>query len=59
MLTEAKEQKLIVSDISVVHKLRHVFQHGTENIIDPNMFLEMLDKVTSLICELYDPDRGG
>jgi hypothetical protein len=59
MLSEAKKQKLILSDVSVVHKLRHAFQHGTEAIIDPNMFLNLLDKVTLLMRELYDPDRGA
>jgi hypothetical protein len=59
MLRKAKELKFISSDISVVHKFRHIFQHGTENIVDPNTFLNMLDKVTSLIRELYDPSRDG
>jgi hypothetical protein len=55
MLNDATRQKLILSNVSVLHKLRNVFQHGTEAIIDPNMFLNMLEKVTSLVRELYDP----
>lgn len=58
MLTDATTKGLILSDVRVLHKLRNVFQHGTEAIIDPNMFLGLLEKVTSLAWELYDFKHG-
>ena len=55
MLTEATKKGLLSSDVSALHKLRNVFQHGTEAIIDPNTFLGLLERVTSLTWELYGP----
>jgi hypothetical protein len=55
LLTAATEQKIISSDVSVLHTLRNIFQHGTEAIIDPNEFLNMLERVTSLVGEMYAP----
>jgi hypothetical protein len=57
MLRDAAEQGQIRTDASVVHSIRNVFQHGTDAIIDPNMFLNMLEKVTTLLQELYNPER--
>jgi hypothetical protein len=54
LLDEAKKKNLILSDVSVTHKLRNVFQHGTEAIIDPNIYLSVLEKVTALIQEMYN-----
>jgi hypothetical protein len=59
MLKDAREQGLISTDASVVHEIRNVFQHGTAAIIDPNMFLNMLEKITSLLQELYDSERSS
>lgn len=59
MLDDAKRQGLILSNASVVHKIRNVFQHGTDATIDPNIFLGMLEKVTTLLRELYDPARAA
>ncbi len=59
MLSAAKKQELILSDVSVLHKLRHAFQHGTEAIIDPNFFLDLLDQVTCLVRELYALERSA
>jgi hypothetical protein len=53
MLTEATNQKIISSDVGVLHKVRNIFQHGTEAIIDPNEFLNMLERVTFLVWEMY------
>jgi len=57
LLEAAKKKGLITSDVSVAPKIRNVFQHGTEDIIDPNIFLNMLEGVTSLVWEMYDPKR--
>ena len=43
LLTKATEEGLISSDVNALHKLRNVFQHGSEAIIDPNMFLSFLE----------------
>lgn len=59
MLTDAKTRTLISSDVSVIHKLRNIFQHGTDAVIDPNMFLNLLEKVTALMWEMYAPERAG
>jgi hypothetical protein len=59
LLGDAKKQGLIASDVSFAHKIRNVFQHGTEAIIDPNIFLNMLEGVTSLLWEMYDQKRAG
>ncbi len=59
LLADATKQRLILSDVSVLHKLRNLFQHGTEALIDPNVFLSMLERVTFLVWELYDPEREG
>lgn len=55
MLTHAKNKNLISSEFGVLHKVRNIFQHGTENIIDPNFFLDMLETVTVLVSEMYEP----
>jgi hypothetical protein len=59
LLNDAKTQGLITSDVSVVHQIRNVFQHGTECIIDPSFFLDTLQQVTQLLWELYDPNVNG
>jgi hypothetical protein len=57
LLRDAKDQGQIQTDASVVHQIRNVFLHGTDAIIEPNMFLGMLEKVTILLQELYSHDR--
>ncbi|MDR3489795.1 MAG: hypothetical protein P4M05_33515 [Bradyrhizobium sp.] len=59
MLDEAKKRTLTRSDGNGLHKLRNVFQHGTESIIDPNVFLSLLEEISSLICDLFDPNRDS
>ncbi len=54
LLKSAKVQGLISSDIEHLSRLRNMFAHGSETVLNPPMFLVQFEVVTRIIQELYD-----
>jgi hypothetical protein len=53
LLKSAKEQNLISSDIEYLSKMRNMFAHGSDAVLNPPMFLTTFEIVTDIIRELY------
>ncbi|MFG1186243.1 hypothetical protein [Xanthobacter aminoxidans] len=53
LLKAAKEQNLISSEIEYLSKMRNMFAHGSETVLNPPMFLTTFEIVTDVIRELY------
>lgn len=53
LLKAAKEQNLISSEIEYLSKMRNMFAHGSDTVLNPPMFLTAFEIVTDVIRELY------
>ncbi|RFB81163.1 hypothetical protein [Methylovirgula sp. 4M-Z18] len=53
LLKVAKKQNLIVTPIDHLHKIRNMFAHGSDTVLNPPMFLTQFGIVTNIIRELY------
>lgn len=53
LLKSAKEQNLISSEIEYLSKMRNMFAHGSDAVLNPPMFLTTFEIVTDIIRELY------
>ncbi|WP_155046151.1 hypothetical protein [Paracoccus shanxieyensis] len=53
LLKSAKEQNLISAEIEYLSKMRNMFAHGSDTILNPPLFLTTFEIVTDIIRELY------
>lgn len=53
LLKSAKEQNLISMEIEYLSKLRNMFAHGSDAVLNPPIFLTTFEIVTDIIRELY------
>jgi len=53
LLKSAKEQNLISAEIEYLSKMRNMFAHGSDTILNPPLFLTTFEMVTDIIRELY------
>ena len=53
LLKSAKEQNLISSEIEYLSRMRNMFAHGSDAVLNPSMFLTSFEIVTDIIRELY------
>lgn len=57
LLKSAKEQNLISSEIEYLSKMRNMFAHGSDTVLNPPMFLTTFEIVTDIIRELYPSEQ--
>ncbi len=57
LLKAAKAQGLISSDIEGVSRVRNMFAHGSETVLNPPLFLIQFEEVTITIRELFGQNR--
>ena len=55
LLRVAKEQNLILSKIEHLSRMRNMFAHGSDTVLNPPLFLIPFEIVTNIIRELYTP----
>lgn len=53
LLKAAKAQGLISAEIEYLSKLRNMFAHGSDAVLNPPLFLPSFEIVTDIIRELY------
>lgn len=53
LLKAAKAQGLISAEIEYLSKLRNMFAHGSDAVLNPPLFLTPFEIVTDIIRELY------
>ena len=53
LLKSAKEQNLISAEIEYLSKMRNMFAHGSDTILNPPLFLTTFEIVTDIIRELF------
>lgn len=53
LLRSAKEQGIIATDVQGLSRLRNMFAHGTDAILNPPLFLAPFHLVTATIRELF------
>lgn len=58
LLKSAKQQNLISSEIEYLSKLRNMFAHGSDAVLNPPMFLTTFEIVTDIIRELYADQKA-
>lgn len=58
LLKSAKQQGLISSEIEYLSKLRNMFAHGSDAVLNPPMFLTSFEIVTDIIRELYADQKA-
>lgn len=59
LLEAAQTQGLISSDIGHLSRLRNMFAHGSDTVLNPPMFLLQFETVTRIIQELFAAERLG
>jgi hypothetical protein len=59
LLKAAKAQGLISSDIEWVSRVRNMFAHGSETVLNPPLFLIQFEEVTIMIRELFDQNKAA
>jgi len=58
LLETAQNQNLIAGNVKLLARLRNMFAHGSDTILNPPMFLDPFKLVTGLIVDLFDPDKN-
>ncbi len=53
LLKVAKAQGLISAEIEYLSKLRNMFAHGSDVVLNPPLFLTPFEIVTDIIRDLY------
>lgn len=53
LLQKAKEQGLISSNFDGLHRIRNMFAHGSDTVLNPPLFLIQFEEVTAIIRELF------
>lgn len=54
LLQDAKKRGLVSSQIEHLTKLRNMYAHGTDTILNPSLFLLIFKHVTNIIQDLFD-----
>jgi len=57
LLQDAKKRGLVSSQVEHLTRLRNMYAHGTDTILNPPLFLLMVEHVTNIIQNLFD--RGS